>query len=101
MTTQAEKKRLLKKLPDMMKGSLSLTSRSCGQPTCKRCQRGEKHPIYLFCFWVKGKQKVVSIPTKLHKQVEKLLKKWKHHKALIEELTDINVQLIKKGEFEE
>jgi len=35
------------------------------------------------------------------KQVEELIKNWKHHKQLLEELTDINVQLIKKGEFKE
>lgn len=101
MAMPVRKKRLLEKLPDMMKGSLALTSRSCGKPSCKRCQKGEKHPIYLFCFWVKGKQKVVSIPTRFHKQVGKLVKNWKHHKDLIEELTDINAKLIRKGQFKE
>jgi len=95
------KKQLLTEMPDMMKGSLALTSRFCGKPNCSRCQRGEKHPVYLFCFWVKGKQKVASIPKKFHEQVQKLVDNWKHHKDLIEELTDINVRLIKKGKFKE
>lgn len=95
------KKRILAQFPDLMKGSISFTSRFCGKPTCKRCQRGEKHPVYNFAFSFKGGKKVVTIPPKFHKQVEKLIKNWRYHKQLLEELTDINVQLIKKGEFKE
>ena len=101
MSILTRKKKLLSQFPDFMKGSISLTSRSCGRASCKRCQRGEKHPMYLFGFRVKGKRKVLSVPPKLHKRVEKLIDNWKHHRDLAEELTDINVQLIKKGEFEE
>ena len=101
MNIFTRKKQFLKNLPDLMKGCLSLTSRSCGKTSCKKCQAGGKHPVYLFGFSVKGKKKVVSIPIKFHKQVQKLLNNYYHHRDLIEELTDINVQLIKKGEFKE
>jgi hypothetical protein len=82
-------------------GSLTLTSRSCGKPSCKRCQKGAKHPIYFFGYSIKGKKKILSIPAKSHQQVQKLINKWYHHKDLIEELTDINVELIRKGQFKE
>ena len=101
MTIPKRKKYILKKLPDLMRGSLTLTSRSCGKASCHRCQSGGKHPIYFFGFRVKGEQRTVSIPAKFHKQVQKLINSWKHHKDLIEELTDINVQLIRKGQFKE
>ena len=101
MNIFTRKKQFLKNLPDFMKGCLSLTSRSCGKTSCKRCQAGGKHPVYLFGFSVKGEKKVVSIPIKFHKQVQKLVKNWHHYNDLAEELTDINVQLIKKGEFKE
>lgn len=101
MAIPKQKKELLKVLPDLMKGSLTLTSRSCGKASCRRCQSGGKHPIYFFGFWVKGEQRTVSIPAKFHKQVQKLINNWKHHKDLIEKLTDINVRLIRKGLFKE
>jgi len=94
------KKRLLNQLPDMMKGSLTLTSRSCGKPGCK-CQRGEKHPIYFFGYNMKGKKQILSVPAKSSQQIQKLINSWKHHKDLIEELTDINIKLIRKGQFQE
>lgn len=83
-----------------MKGSLTLTSRSCGKKGCK-CQTGQKHPIYFFGFSIKGEKRILSIPAQSHEQVQKLIDNWKHHKDLIEELTDINVQLIRKGLFED
>lgn len=101
MNVKTKKKKLLKELPDMMKGSFAQTSRSCGKANCKRCQKGEKHPVHLFCFRVDGKQKVVSIPKKFHGQVKKLVDNWYRHKNHIEKLSDINVELIKKGELEE
>ena len=101
MSISSRKKRLLSKLPDLMRGSLTLTSRSCGKPSCKRCQKGEKHPIYFFGYSIKGEKKILSIPAKSHQQVQKLINKWYHHKGLIEELTDINAELIRKGQFKE
>ena len=101
MTPATRKKQFLKNLPDLMKGCLSLTSRSCGKPECSTCQRGEKHPMCIFTFSVKGKKKRTTIPPKLRKQVQKLLNNYYHYRDLIEELTDVNIQLIKKGEFKE
>ena len=98
MKNTTKKKRLLQELPDMMRGSLSLTSRSCGKANCKRCREGGKHPIYLFNFSVKGEKHVISIPQRHHEKVEELIKNWHHYKVLIEELTELNVKLIREGE---
>lgn len=97
------KKQLLKQLSkttDMMKGSLAESYRSCGKKGCK-CQRGELHHGYYFTFSVKGKAKMIYVPKKSYEDVKKLLSNWKHHKGLIEELTDINANLIRKGQFKE
>ena len=101
MNITVRKKRILTQFPDLMKGCLTFTGRFCGKPTCKRCQKGEKHPVYNFAFSIKGRKKVVTIPPQFHQQAQKLIDNWKHHKDLIEELTDINVQLIKKGKLKE
>lgn len=97
------KKQLLKRLSkttDMMKGSLAESHRSCGKKGCK-CQRGELHHGYFFSFSVGGKAKMIYVPKKSYEHVKKLVKNWKHHKTLIEELTDINAELIRKGQFKE
>ncbi len=97
------KKQLLRqvfKSTDMMKGSLAESSRSCGKKGCK-CQRGELHHGYYFSFSVKSKAKMIYVPKKSYEQVKKLLNNWKHHKDLIEELTDINAELIRKRQFKE
>ena len=90
----------LSKTTDMMKGSLAESYRSCGKKGCK-CQRGELHRGYFFSFSAKGKQNMFYVPKKYYNKMKKLTNNWKHHKKLLEELTDINVQLIKKGKFEE
>ena len=101
MSMPPRKKRfLLKKTPDLMKGSLTLTSRSCGKKGCK-CQRGEKHPIYFFGYSIKGEKRIVTVPAQSHQQIQKLINNWKDHKDLIEELTEINLKLIREGKFKE
>lgn len=100
MVTPTRKKWLLTQLPDLMKGSLAQTSRSCGKKGC-HCQTGQKHPIYFFTFQVKGKKQVLSIPIQFLDHVQKLIDNWYYHKDLIEELTDINAHLIRKGLFKE
>ena len=101
MNINTRKKQILKKFPDLLKGCLTHTSRSCGKANCKRCQSGQKHPVYNFAFTVNGKKKVVTISPKQHKQVQKLIDNWHSHKDLIEKLTEINVELIKKGKYKE
>ena len=44
---------------------------------------------------------MIYAPKKSYEQVKKLISNWKHHKDLIEELTDINAELIRKGQFKE
>ena len=96
-----KKERMLRKLPDMMRGSITMTSRSCGKANCKRCQGGEKHPVCLFAFQTDGKKRVTSIPAKFQKRVEKLIDNWHDHKSLIEGVTKLNVDLIREGLLEE
>ena len=102
MTTS--KKQILKAMAknmDMMKGSLAESSRHCGQPSCKKCQQGQFHHGYFFSFRIKGKQKMFYVPKKYYSSVKKLNDNWKNYKNFIENLTDINVQLIRKGKFDD
>jgi hypothetical protein len=46
---------------DLLPGSLSLTHRRCGKPTC-HCASGEGHPIWFLTFMAQGKRRVERIP---------------------------------------
>ena len=56
--------------------------------------------MYLFTSCVDGKKKVVAVPKKYHDQVSKLVGNWYEYRELIEKLTVLNVELMKKGELE-
>ena len=47
--------------PDGLPGSLALTHRRCGKPTC-HCASGEGHPVWSLTFMVAGKKRVERIP---------------------------------------
>jgi hypothetical protein len=55
---------LLRQFPfpqDLLPGSLSVTHRRCGKPTC-HCASGEGHPICFLTFMSAGKRRVERIP---------------------------------------
>lgn len=61
---QRRKRHLLARLDtphDALPGSLVLSHRRCGKPTC-HCAKGEGHPMYSLTFMVGGKKHVESIP---------------------------------------
>ena len=46
---------------DLLPGSLSLTHRRCGKPTC-HCAQQQGHPIWLLTFMRRGQKHVERIP---------------------------------------
>src|ERR1022692_3948038 len=58
------KRRLLARLhipADALPGSLVLSHRRCGKPSC-HCAEGAAHPFYSLTFMVDGKKHVESVP---------------------------------------
>src|SRR6266700_4118787 len=58
------KRRLLTRLripPDALPGSLVLSHRRCGKPSC-HCAEGAAHPFYTLTFMSDGNKHVESIP---------------------------------------
>jgi len=47
--------------PDALPGSLALTHRRCGKPTC-HCAQGAGHPLWSLTFMVDGTKRVEWIP---------------------------------------
>ena len=60
--------RTLKIPPEALPGSLALTYRRCGKPTC-RCAQGEGHPSWSLTFMVGGEKRVEHIPTEWVEEV--------------------------------
>jgi len=82
--------------PDALPGSLALTHRRCGKPTC-HCAEGAGHPLYLFTFMIDGKKHVESIPADWIETVRPAVETGRAFKDAVAELFAINAQLLVLG----
>jgi hypothetical protein len=93
------KKRLLARLgipADALPGSLVLTHRRCGKPTC-HCVEGVGHPLYSLTFMLDGKKRVESIPSGWIDTVRPAVDRGRSFKDSVAELFAINAQLLVLG----
>lgn len=85
--------RTLRIPPDALPGSLSLTHRRCGKPTC-HCAQGEGHPLWLLTFMVAGKRRVEPIPQEWVEQIQPLVEQGRQLKDAVAEVLATNAQLL-------
>ncbi len=74
-------------------GSLALTHRRCGKPTC-RCAAGEGHPMWSLTFMVDGKKRVERIPNEWIDQLRPLVLEGREYKDAVAEVFALNAQLL-------
>jgi len=74
-------------------GSLALTHRRCGKPTC-HCASGEGHPMWSLTFMVDGKKRVERIPTEWVEELRPLVLEGRAFKDAVAEVFAINAQLV-------
>ena len=74
-------------------GSLALTHRRCGKPTC-HCASGDGHPIWSLTFMVDGKKRVERIPTAWVEELRSLVAEGREYKNAVAEVFAINAQLL-------
>lgn len=74
-------------------GSLSLTHRRCGKPTC-HCAAGKGHPLWSLTFMVDGKKRVERIPADWVDDIRPLVEKGREFKEAVAEVFGINAQLL-------
>ena len=85
--------RRLKIPPEGLPGSLALTHRRCGKPTC-HCATGEGHPLWSLTFMVGGKKRVERIPEEWLAQVRRRVADGRAVKDGITEVFTINALLL-------
>ena len=74
-------------------GSLALTHRRCGKPTC-HCADGEGHPVWSLTFMVEGKKRVERIPDEWVEQIRPLVEQGREFKDAVVEVLAANAQLL-------
>jgi hypothetical protein len=80
--------------PDLLPGSLSLTHRRCGQPTC-HCAKDEKgHPVWSLTFMAGRKKRVERIPNDWVEEVRRLVEAGREFKEAVAEVFAANAQLL-------
>ena len=74
-------------------GSLALTHRRCGKPTC-HCASGAGHPMWSLTFMVDGKKRVERIPTEWVEEIRPRVLEGREYKDAVSEVFAINAQLL-------
>lgn len=80
-------------------GSLVTLSRLCGKPGCK-CTKGEKHVSLALSVRFRGKRKMIHVPKRMEKDVQKMVARHKEIKRLLDAVSQDEVErfLGKKAE---
>ena len=78
--------------PDAFPGSLALTQRRCGKPSC-HCAQGDGHPLWSLTFMVNGTKRVEHIPEPWVDAVRQHVEEGRAFKNAIAELFAANARL--------
>ncbi len=78
---------------DALPGSLALTHRRCGKPTC-RCAEGEGHALWSLTFMVAGTKRVEWIPEGWVAELRPLVERGREFKDAVAEIFATNAQLL-------
>ena len=78
----------------IIKGSPVKLERKCGKKNCK-CQRGKKHASLYLSQSKNGKTIMTYIPKQKEELVKKYVTQYKQMLGIINELSDINMQILK------
>ena len=90
------KRQLLARLripPDALPGSLALTHRRCGKPSC-HCADGQGHPVWSLTYMVQGKKRVERIPQDWVDWVRPRVDRSRKFKEALAEVFALNAELL-------
>jgi len=80
--------------PDALPGSLSLSHRRCGKPTCHCAREKEGHPVWSLTFMVDGKKRVERVPTEWVEEVRRRVEAGREFKQAWTEILVANAELL-------
>lgn len=78
----------------LLPGSLTLTHRRCGKPTC-HCATGDGHPMWVLSFSIDGQKRVEVISEELALELKPLVDQGREHREALSELMRLNAQLLR------
>lgn len=78
---------------DALPGSLAVTHRRCGKPSC-HCAKGDGHPFATLTFMASGKKRVETIPADWLDSVRPRVQAGRKFKSITAELLAINAELL-------
>jgi len=90
------KRRLLARLripPDGLPGSLALTHRRCGKPSC-HCAEAQGHPVWSLTFMAEGSKRVERIPEDWIESVRIRVEAGRKFKEAVAEIFAANAELL-------
>lgn len=79
------------------KGSLREVRKSCSQKNCKGCLSGERHPAWLFTYYMDGRQHSKHVPKS---EVETLKKALSNGRALERMILESGLRLLGENKKE-
>ncbi len=81
-------------IPDnALPGSLALSHRRCGKPSC-HCAHGDGHPLWTLTFMAGGKKRVETIPADWLDTIRPRVKAGRRFKETAAELLVVNAELL-------
>jgi hypothetical protein len=79
--------------PEGLPGSLALTHRRCGKPSC-HCAEGKGHPVWSLTFMVQGRKRVERIPEEWVEGIRQRVESGRKFKEAVAEIFAANAQLL-------
>jgi hypothetical protein len=86
--------RSLRGLGNLMRGSLYTAHVRCGAPNCA-CTKGLKHETQHLSVKLHGRNRNVYVGAQRAQEVAALIDEYQHAWRLIDELTEINIELLR------
>ncbi len=78
---------------DALPGSLALSHRRCGKPSC-HCAKGDGHPLWTLTFMAGGKKRVETIPADWIDLIRPRVKAGRRLKQIAAEMLAIHAELL-------
>jgi hypothetical protein len=78
---------------DALPGSLALSHRRCGKPSC-HCAKGDGHPLWTLTFMAGGKKRVETVPADWIHLIRPRVEAGRRLKQIAAEVLAINAELL-------